>query len=122
MKATITIEGDTTISLPNIVEGDYGYNIQFNVKQNNSDAFDLTDYTVTFKASKYGQCSGTEVNQIDSACTVTSSLAGIATCTLLSSDTETYGRYKAELECTNTSEAIVLTASLGDLIILEQNP
>jgi len=111
MKATIDIEGKTYKEFPNFLQNSNGFNIQFTLKFNNNEVFDLNRYTVTFKAREYNA----EENQIEAECTIINATSGICIYTVNENDFDTIGRFETELEC--VSDNIILTTKLSDLIV-----
>lgn len=79
--------------------GDYGYNLSFTVQDNSETAYDLTNYTVTFKAWKQGM---SDDPIVDSACTVDSAADGTCHYAVQSGDFDDAGDYLIELELTQS--------------------
>ncbi len=123
MKATITIEGRTTTEFPNLVRNDFGSDVQFNLTNDDGTPYDLTGFTVKFKAALYGQTCGdigTEVNQIDETCAVAAPLTGQTIWTIAAGNLATAGKYKTEVEC--VSGSITVSVKTGDLVVVDDNP
>lgn len=115
MKVIITIEGQTYTEFPNLIQGDFGFDVYFTVKNNDSSAINLDGYSVSFKARKYGE----SANQIDGSCEITNTTSGICKYTITSSDLLISGKYEAELE-TTYGASIILSSKLGNLIIVDE--
>jgi len=118
VKATITIQGKTTTEFPALVRNDIGFDIQFNILQNDEEtAFDLTGAVVVFKAKGLSATT----NKIDSTCTLSGTPTdGICTYTVLAGDLDTSQILIAELEI--TQGAVINTAKIGRLSIVDDLP
>lgn len=116
MKATMTIEGKSYSEFPNMVQGDFGTDITFNLKQDNGSVYNVTDFEVRFKAKKYGE----STNQINGLCVLTDSTSGIVTYTLQDGDLSDTGKFETEVECSSVTK--IITVKPGDLVIIDENP
>ena len=79
-----------------IREDDYGYNINFTVKQSDGTAFDLTGYTVNFQVVE----SNSRRNIVDGACVLVTEADGTCKYTVVSGDFPKGGNYIGGLELT----------------------
>ena len=119
MKGTITIEGKTYDTFPNLVQHDYGFVIQFNLLLNDEKTpYDLTGATsIKFKAKLLD----TSTNKISGTCTATSPATnGICTYTVALANLDTAGVLECEVEVTKATA--IETVKLGRLSILEDLP
>jgi len=81
-------------------QGDYGYYINFTIKDASGDAYVLTDYTIKLKVWKSGQPGVLIVNGV---CSIISAVAGTCRYLVVSADFITPGEdYLFELELTKT--------------------
>ena len=97
-----------------IGKGDYGYPLYFTVKDDDGDAYPLTDYTVKLKMWVSG-VPGTLL--LDDACVLTSPTHGICTYTIQEHDFDTLGRFAYELELTQTG--LVESTDVGYITVKE---
>lgn len=82
-----------------IPKGDKGYNILFTILDSTGAAFNITDYTVTFKAWR-ANTPNTLI--ISSACSIVSGSGGTCNYSPTAADTAVAGTYMAEIELTKT--------------------
>ena len=113
MKSTIVIDGKTYTQFPTITRNDYGFGIQFNIKQNDDSAYNLLNKTVIFKTKKLAD----SVTTVSSECVITNYTSGIAIYTVQQSDLATTGVYISELQLNGSS--FEQTVQLGKLFIQE---
>lgn len=82
-----------------VKKGDYGYNLNFTVKDSDGAAFNLTSYTITFKVWTQGKPGTLLVN---AACTIDVAASGTCHYTIVDGDFPIAAVYKWELELTKT--------------------
>jgi len=105
-KTDVTLQaGNNMATELTVYENDYGYDLQFTIKDVKGDPFNLTGASVKFKMA----LPNSTTLKVDGACTLV--VAGSGTCayTTETGDFDTSGCYKAELEITYTSPAKVYT-------------
>lgn len=102
-----------------IVKGDKEYNIDFFVKERDSDdpasllATDLTGSTIKFKVTSINNISSL---LIDGTCTIANAAGGECYYTVQSTDFTTAGQYRGQLEITYTSKVISAPRIVIDVI------
>ena len=98
-----------------IPKGDYGFNIDFTVQDDDGDAFNLAGYTTKFKVWQAGVPGTTVING-----TVVHDTEADGTChyTVVSGDFDTVAHYKAELQLTKAGTAQESTRAY-DLEVVE---
>lgn len=111
MKALIIIDGGSFNQFPPLTRNDYGFDIEFNITNEDNTPYDLTGKDVIFKTkqinSDYVSASG--------ICTITGVTSGVLQYTVQTWDLQTSGVYYSELELQGTS--FVQTIQLGKLYI-----
>lgn len=78
----------------NIVQGDYGYPLNFTLQDNDGAAINLTGCTVTIKVQKFGS----DAVKFTGTLTIDSAAAGTCHYTVATTDFDEEGRYKAEIQ------------------------
>lgn len=116
MKATMIIEGKTFKDFPNFVQGDFGTEITFNLLQESGSEYAIGSSEVRFKAKKYDE----DTNKINGVCDIVDASSGIVTYTIQDGDFSEIGRFMAEIEASSPTK--IISAKLGDLVIVEENP
>lgn len=115
MKATLVIDGETFNQIPPQTRNDYGFNIQFNVKEEDDSPFVLQNHAIVFKASRIEDSLSTSLLTISSPCIISDASSGIVLYTVATSDFQTSGVYYAELQV--TTSGVERTAKLGRFLI-----
>lgn len=94
------------------VQNDYGSPLAFNLQNADGSAFDLTGYSVTFRA-QFGNTSGTKVS---GAMAVTGAAAGACTYTPQAADFDEAGSYNVQITATGASSAV----TWNDIVVLAE--
>ena len=82
-----------------VPKGDFGYYLDFVVKDSVAEIYPLTDYTITLKV---WAASNPDETLVSGACEIVDAASGTCRYLLVSGDFDTPGRYKYELELTKT--------------------
>jgi len=82
-----------------VPKGDFGYYLNFVVKDSTAEVYPLTDYTITLKV--WVAASPDELI-VSGACDIVEEESGTCRYLIASGDFDTPGRYKYELELTKT--------------------
>lgn len=99
-----------------LVQGDYGKNLNFTVTDDNGIALDLTDNTaITFKMTIKNATD--DDTTITAECTVTVAEEGTCFYTLADGNTDVIGTYDYEIEV--TYDGIIATAPGSETIIIK---
>lgn len=80
----------------NLVQGDHGFDINFDLKDADGNALDITGATVTFKVGNPGATSSGLV--FSGSCTIDDAAGGECHYTPTSSDLSSAGVYRGEIE------------------------
>jgi hypothetical protein len=114
MKAIINIENKTYTQFPDLIRNDFGYDITFNLKQNDNTNFVLAENDIVkFKTRLYGE----DNNKIDDECVITNNTSGTVVYNIKETDLNTSGRYECEIEV--SSDIRIVSAKLGYLTIID---
>lgn len=85
-----------------IVKGDFGYKLEFYLKNSEGTTIDLTGATVTFKAKRLRKTT-LDINQ---SMTIENATEGHVSYTVQDGNFDMDGRYEAEIEVVITGQAI----------------
>ncbi|KKM66886.1 hypothetical protein LCGC14_1476670 [marine sediment metagenome] len=83
-----------------VPKSDYGYTINFGIKDANDAAYDLTDYVSTFKVWPPGNTAGTIVSGTCSILNVEA--GGTVSYTVVNGNFDTAAKYMGEIELTKS--------------------
>lgn len=97
-----------------VPKGDYGFNLNFTLKDNDGNARDMTGYSAKLKVWSPG-VPGTLI--VDASCSWTEIASGTCYYTVQSEDFDTVGRYLYEIEATKAG--VVESAQSGWLTVKE---
>lgn len=103
MKANIIYEGVLKTQLPFLEEGDFGFDIIFEVNTDNNSVVDISSYTtITFKAAYLNDFDG---NLISKVCTLVSDgTDGRCKLTIEDGDLSDFGSFDCQLELVSATE------------------
>lgn len=87
-----------------VVRNDYGYDLEFVIKDVNKDLVDLTSSTITFKVTEPGGTS----NKLNGAVTITDATAGECKYTVVNGDFDEAKTYNAELQIVYSGKTITV--------------
>jgi hypothetical protein len=88
-----------------IVKDDKNYDLQFTLKNYDQSVFDLTGYSLLFKAQAYADSS----IKVSRAMTIVTAASGICKYTVQEGDFNLVGDYYAEIQCTKSGEIVTFT-------------
>jgi hypothetical protein len=92
--------------------------LNFTVKDSDSNAVNLTGTTIEFRM--YIQ--GSTTSKIKRACTITDATAGTCTVAITTGDFDTIGLYLSELKVTLVGGGIVTTYPKQEILVVETAP
>lgn len=98
----------TTTAEVTLTKGDKGFDLTFNVKDDDDAAVNLSGSTIKFKMEKPGD----STSQIDGSCVITDASGGVCTYTIGATDLSTVGTYNGELEISFSADHIVTVRNI----------
>lgn len=100
VKAIVSVDNSNLENkLPTFVKGEYGFDINFTLTEDDGSTIDLTNKTVTFQTKNLND---TE-KKIDGACTIVDATSGTCKYTVQETDMDVIGIYEAEAELVEAS-------------------
>jgi len=99
-----------------LIQGDYGFDLNFTITDSNSSALDLTNSSIKFKMAKVGASTST----VDGTCTIDDASSGTCHYTVQSGDLSETGSYKWEVEVTYTGKIVTAKQAEGIIILAEK--
>jgi len=100
-----------------IYRNDYGFDLNFTAKDTADAVVDLTDSYATFKMA----IEDSTINKVSSTCTIVSTTGGTCKYTSTTTDFDTVGVYKGEIQVTYSSGKII-TFNAGTFNVIEDLP
>lgn len=100
-----------------VIEGDYGYDLNFTITDSSSNALDLTDSTITLKVARANSTS----NLFTGTCTNVVAASGTCKYTVEDGDMATQGIYDWELQVAYSTKIVTAKGS-EQIEILKQLP
>lgn len=90
-----------------IIQGDYGFDLNFTITDSDGSALDLTNATITFKMA----LPRAVTSKVSGACTIDIAASGTCHYTLASGDTDTVGIYDWEVQCAYSTKVVTAKGS-----------
>jgi len=113
MKVIVVKDGETFNNIPKLFKDDFGFSLQFNIKDDDYDAY----YVNTSEVYLRMRSLLTEEQLFNKPCDIISSAAGTVRYTFEDGDLNTSGVMVADINVSSTT--LVYTFSLGKVLISE---